>query len=192
MEAAVADDDDDHAGIPRDANGDPIFLILPPAMQAEYDRKLAACWAGWEATKDPAAPLEALILAHCYRQTTTNHFWLVEAACTLMLKRRTKGYITRHYNATIRWMRYAAVRDAERTGLSWDDAYEDAAQKLANTNARGEARTMRGAYDEVIGDLRAGRGALYFFTPKIPNLGGARTRKTASKTSKARARKTTP
>jgi len=53
---------DDHPGIPRDANGIPIWLRLPADMRAKYDRKLERCRARWRATRDPAFIIEALIL----------------------------------------------------------------------------------------------------------------------------------
>ena len=173
--AGESDDaDDDHRGIPRDAEGNPIYLILPPRIRAGYERKLAACRAGWEATQDPAAPMEALVLALVYRQPP--QLWFIEAACAVMSRRRTKGYVTRRYNATIRWMRFAAVRDAKRRGLTWEAAYDDAADELSWTAASAEPRTMKAAYDEVANDLRWGRQALYTYTPTIPKFGAAQTR----------------
>ena len=164
------DVDDGHAGIPRDANGDPLFLILPSAMRAEYERKLAACEAGWQATRDPAAVMEAMTLAACYRQPIQLSSWIIEAACAALGKRRTKGHMTRRYNATIRWMRYAAVRDAVRSGLNWDDAYVEAERTLAKTPAAADRLTMKDDYIRVARDLREGRSALYVYTPKIPRL----------------------
>jgi hypothetical protein len=64
-------------------------------------------------------------------------------------------------------MRYEAVRDAERAGLSWDAAYADAAKLLAGTRAAGQPRTMKADYIEVKADLNDGRGARYFI-PKMP------------------------
>ena len=165
----ASETDDDHPGIPHDADGNPIFLILPPDMQAEYDRKLEMCRAGWQATDDPAAPMEALVLAYCYRQPP--QFWFVEAACMVMSKRRTKRYMTRRYNATIKWMRYEQVRHAVREeGLHWPQAYRRAAERLAKTTAKAEWPSMKADYDEVARDIKQGRGALYVFMPKTPNF----------------------
>jgi hypothetical protein len=174
MPGDIDEADDDHRGIPRDAEGVPIYFILPPDIRPGYERKLAACRAGWEATRDPAAPMEALVWALCYRQPP--QLWFVEAACAVMLRRRTKGYVTRCINATIKWMRYVAVRDALSRGLTWLAAYDDASDKLARTAARAAAGTMKAAYDEVIRDLRGGRDALYTYTPKVPKFGAAQTR----------------
>jgi hypothetical protein len=174
MTGEIDEADDDHRGIPRDAEGNPVYLILPPDMRAEYERKLAACWAGWEATRDPAAPMEALVLALNYRQPPQLCF--VEAACAVMSKRRTKGYVTLRTNATKRWMRFVAVRAAKRRGVTWEAARGDASDEMARTAARGEARTMKADYDEVIRDLKEGRSALYTYTPKVPKFGAAQTR----------------
>src|SRR6516225_3239124 len=88
--AAMARDDDDHRGIPRDTNGDPIFLILPPGVKASYDELMAGCEAGWRATGNPAFIKEAMILVHLHRQPPP--LWLSEAVCTLADNRRAKGH----------------------------------------------------------------------------------------------------
>ena len=43
----ATDEIDDRLGIPRDSNGDPIFLVLPPAIQARYDRRMKRCERAW-------------------------------------------------------------------------------------------------------------------------------------------------
>ena len=160
-------DDDDHRGIPRDANGDPIFLILPPGVQASYDRRLAKCEAGWRATGDPAFVKEAMIWVHLHRQPPP--LWLSEAICALADNQRAarKSYITRLRSTAIKWMRFEAVRDAAvRRDVAWDgkdeSAYEDAAQRLAGIpGAAARASTMKADYIEVKADLDAGRGGRY-------------------------------
>ncbi len=174
----LCDTDDIHAVVPCDADGNPDFLIIPPGMQAEYDRTLAACRVGWQATGDPAALMEALVLSCLYRQPPP--LWLVEAACMVMSKRRTKRYMTRRYNATIKWMRYVAVRDAVGAGFQWQskhgqNAYERAAEQLAGTKAAAQSPSMKAHYDEVARDLKQGRSALYVYTPKIPKFEKAQT-----------------
>jgi hypothetical protein len=56
------DDVGDHPGIPRDADGVPIFLVLPPELRASYDKKMRRCERGWQTTRDPAFVGEAQIL----------------------------------------------------------------------------------------------------------------------------------
>lgn len=152
--------------IPLDGDGVPVFLILPPAVQATYDRWMKECEQGWLATDDPAFVIKALTHTYLYRQPP--RFWVTEAACTLATRHRTKGYATRAFNAAIRLTRYEVVRDAQRAGRSWDEAYEYAAEVLAPTRAAGESRTMKGAYLQVVGDLKRGRGGLYR-VPQMPN-----------------------
>jgi len=157
------DDQDDHRGIPRDANGDPIFLILPRGVKASFNEQMAGCEAGWHATGDPAFVKEAMILVHLHRQPPP--LWLSEAVCALADNRRAekKGYTTRVLNAAIKRMRFEAVRDAKRRdrGTTWESAYEDAVQRLAGTRAAGEASTMAADYKAVKADLDAGRGGRY-------------------------------
>jgi hypothetical protein len=157
--------DDNHEGVPRDADGVPIWFRLPPDIRAKYGRKLERCRVRWRATHDPAFVVEALILSLLHRQP--QELWLTEAACDLALKGRTKGYRTRAYNALKRLMRYRAVRDA-KPNRTWEEAYDRAAEDLAKTTAKGEPDTMRDDYFKVAKDLREGRGGLYGM-PKLPN-----------------------
>jgi hypothetical protein len=156
---------DPHRDIPKDANGDPIFLVLPDGVRAKYERKLAKCERGWRASGDPAFIAEAEIHAHLHRQPKP--LWHSEAVLELCAKRRTKGYATRVYNAAVRRMRYEAVREAERRGMTWNDAYEAAAEALHGTRAAGAASTMKDAYVEVAADFKNGRGGRYLW-PLIP------------------------
>jgi len=66
-------------------------------------------------------------------------------------------------------MRYQTVRDAKRSGLTWESAYDRAAEVLAETTARADRDTMKDSYAKVAKDLREGRGALYGM-PKSPNM----------------------
>jgi hypothetical protein len=162
--------DNGHSGIPLDADGVPIFFILPPELRAKYEKKLARCEAGWRATSDPLFVREALLLTYLHRQLSL--LWPIEPACDLIAGQRTKGDHTRAYNAAIRRMRYEAVRDArgggpKHGGLSWEKAYKRAAEVLAPTRAAAEPSTMKMHYNEVKSDLKNGRGGLYAL-PKIP------------------------
>jgi hypothetical protein len=167
------DTTDPHYGIPLAADGYPIFLILPPDVQVSYDRRMLRCKQGWQATGDPAFVIEASIHTYHFRQPPP--LWLIEAVCSLGVKRRTKAYITRAFRAAIRRMRYEAVRDAKRTRAvrdakrtrTWDEAYEHAAVVLAGTAGSGEAATMAADYKQVVADCKAGRGGLYI-SPDMP------------------------
>jgi hypothetical protein len=160
--------------IPHDAGRDPIFLMLK-GIRASYNRKLAACEAGWRATGDPLAVSEAMIYVHLHHQPPPR--WLTEAVVTLATKRRGKARAKRALEDAADSLRYQAVRDAQagrRAGdlknrkVTWEQAYGRAADVLAQTPARGSAFTMKRSYQKVKRDLQAGRGGRYF-TPKIPN-----------------------
>jgi len=160
----ATDEIDDRLGIPRDSNGDPIFLVLPPAIQARYDRRMKRCERAWQATRNPLAFAEATTWAYFYRQP--HPAWLHEASWVLAIKRQGKTHATRALNAAVFLQRYQAVRDAHyKDGLSWEDAYDRAAERSASTSWKAEARTMKAAYIRVKKDLKSGRGGLYF-TPK--------------------------
>jgi len=164
------DEVDGRSGIPCDANGVPIFFVLPPELRASYDKKLARCEAGWRATGDPAFAVEAIVLTHLHRQPPL--LWVTEAVCSLATKRRTKGYVTRAFNAGIRRMRYEAVRRAhgggpKRGGLTLEAAYQRAVENLAPTRAAGKSDSMEGGYKKVKRDLKQGRLGRYA-VPKMP------------------------
>jgi hypothetical protein len=172
------DEADDHFGVPRDADGVPVFFVLPAELQASYDKRMARCERGWQATGDPAFVSEAQILVHLHRQPPL--LWLSEAICMLAVKRRTKGHVTRAFNAAIRRMRYEAVRDAKHEGRTWHEAYEHAADVLASTRAAAELSTMESAYKQVKRDLKQGRFGLYAM-PKMSRekLGDVLSRKSS-------------
>jgi hypothetical protein len=166
------DPTDPHHGIPLAGDGNPIFFILPPGVQASYDRRMLRCKRGWKATGDPAFVIEALIHTYHFRQPPP--LWVTEAACSLGVKRRTKTYITRAFNAAIRWMRYEVVRNAKREVVrnakrtrTWEEAYARAAASLADTAAKGKAATMEADYKQVVADFKAGRSGLYI-PPRMP------------------------
>ncbi|OLB69080.1 MAG: hypothetical protein AUI16_29725 [Alphaproteobacteria bacterium 13_2_20CM_2_64_7] len=115
--AAKTNGRDPHRDIPKDANGDPIFFVMPDGVRASYERKLRQCEIGWLATDDPAFVTEAEILRHLHRQVSP--LWLTEANIALNAKRRTKGHAKRAIEAHIRWKRYDAVRTAKEHGLRW-------------------------------------------------------------------------
>jgi len=157
--------DDPHYNIPRDAKGDPIFFILPDDIRRSYARCMLSCEAGWRETGDPAFVAEAQTWTHYHRQPTPE--WLHEAVWVLALRRRGRVHAARAKAAAIRLMRYQVVCDAQRRGLTWEAAYDHAADVLKQTNAGGELDTMKAAYITVKADLRAGRHGLYS-TPKLP------------------------
>jgi hypothetical protein len=150
--------------IPRDAAGDPVFLILPPEVRESYDRKISTCEAGWRETGDPLFVAEAITLVTIHRQTIPA--WLDEAVYAVATSQRTKAHVRRAREAAAHLMRYMAVRDAKKIdGLTWDAASEHAAKVVAGTYAAAEAETCWSSYKSVLKDLRERRGGLYA-TPK--------------------------
>jgi hypothetical protein len=132
------------------------------------------CERGWQTTRDPAFVSEAQILACFHRQPLP--LWLTEVVCAWAAKRRTKGHVTRAFNAAIRRMRYEAVQRAygggpKRGGLPWRKAYARAAEVLAKTRAAGSPDSMKTDYVKVKRDLREGRFGLYAI-PKLPRKSG--------------------
>jgi hypothetical protein len=158
----------EYGHIPRDAEGDPVFLILPGALRAKYDRWMADCRAGWLETGDPWAVSSAHTMTVIYRQVSPD--WLDEAIYRLADKRRTKAHAKRAREAAVRLMRYMVVRDAHDVdGLSWDKAYERASDFWASFPvAAAEPDTMKKAYQAVKRDLKAGHNGRYF-TPQKQN-----------------------
>jgi len=162
--AAPMDEVNSHPGIPCDADGIPIFFVLPPSIKARYDEKMRRCEARWRATSDPAFVSEALRLTGWHRQPPAP--WVVEAACGPIAARRTKKHTTRAYNAAVRLRRYEAVRAARAGGLTWEEAYKCASEVLEQTPARGKWPSMKASYETVTRDLKQGRFAARYGIPK--------------------------
>ena len=134
-----------HRDIPKDANGDPVYFILPDDMRASYERKLRKCERGWQATSDPAFITEAEILRHLHRQVSP--LWLAEANIKLHAERRTKDHVKRAIEAGIRWMRYDTLRTAKEHGLHWLQHRAEAATRRAIEEKKRAA--------ELAGDAKA-------------------------------------
>jgi hypothetical protein len=149
-----------------DQVGDPVFLILTPGVQASYDRKMRNCEAGWQANGDPWSLAEATTLTTLYRQPIPQ--WVDDGVWTLACMRRTKAHAKRAREASIRFRRYLAVRDAHfRDNLSWEQACVHAAAVWAdNPDVAAPADRMWKSYKQVKDDLDEGRAGLYFY-PKL-------------------------
>jgi hypothetical protein len=162
---------DHHHDIPRDAEGDPVFLILPAPMRADYEKVMANCEAAWRAG-EPLAVAEAATCVHLYRQPIPK--WLEQAIVELAINQRTKQQAKHYTEAQLQLRRYMTVRDlkldinfsqetAKRIAdISWEEAYERAAEILAGTSAAGSAATMKADYQKVQRNLNAGHGGKYF------------------------------
>jgi hypothetical protein len=149
--AKAGDDDDDHRGIPHDAE------------TAQYTYGMTTCEEGWQATQDPAFIIDAQILAHRHRQPSPA--WLTDAITGLLIKLRAKSFTTNVASRALNLTRWKAVHDGHYgKGLSWEKAYEFAADELTETEAAGEPRTMKSSYQKVTRDIRAGRSDVYILS----------------------------
>jgi hypothetical protein len=157
--AGSQDGDDGHRGIPRDAEGNLAYLILPPERRAKYDRSLADCEESWLATHDPSFVIEALTSAYLYRQPPTE--WLLQAVIGLGTECRTKTFVDHARHSAAHLLRYETICTARREGLSWEKAYTHTAELLKETKASGKPETMKDSYRVVRADLKAGRAGKY-------------------------------
>jgi hypothetical protein len=154
---------DPHRNIPKDGNGDPLYLVLPDDLRARYERKLAACEAAWRETKDPFMFAEACSLAFYHRQPLPP--WLHEAAWAVAAGSRGKSHAKRALEAAVHLMRYLAVQEAKAKGVTWLEAYNHAAATAACAPEAAKA-----SYAMVKKDLRARRTGRYHTvkTPRHP------------------------
>jgi hypothetical protein len=137
-----------YGDVPRDAKGDPLYLIFVGCELANFERKMKSLEAGWRETGDPLIVQEATTLIRIYRQTLPP--WLDEAVFDLTNKIRTKAHAKRAYEAHVRFKRYRAVADGNKLDkLTWTEAYDQAARVLADTPAAGDPDTMRKSYAVV-------------------------------------------
>jgi hypothetical protein len=143
-----------HQWIPRDANGDPIFFVLPPKLQEQFDERLALCEAAWR-EGEPLAIAEAQTWTFIYRQPVKA--WLEQAVVELAMSRRTKTQAARIKAAGKRLIRYQRVRDLHEAGMTWDAAHARAGELLKCSDA-----TAKADYAAVKRDLKAGRYGKYF------------------------------
>jgi hypothetical protein len=168
--AKAGDDDDDHRGIPRDAEGIPTYLILPPEMRASYDRDMANCEARWLATRDLGWVREAVCHVHLHRQPPP--LWLSEAVVELTTEYRAKAHVERIQDSAVRMARYYAVREGIAKEVPWTDdkVFEYASERLKGTQAAGGISAVKKAYRSVRDDLKAGRIDRYNDEPKTPQM----------------------
>jgi hypothetical protein len=155
------------------AHDERVPLVLPPGVQASYDRKMQSCEAGWRETGDPWAVAEAHTLTVLHRQSPPA--WLDDAVWILAVNRRTATHAKGAHEAAIRFMRYEAVRDAhDLDGLSWDRACAHAVKVLAGTAAAAKFGRMWKSYKKVKRHLREGHGGRYFTPKQQQRRSGAR------------------
>ena len=82
-----------HRDIPKDENGDPIFLILPDGVRASYERKLRSAKAAWLATGDVGALRQAAVFIRTHRQPGPD--WFFDALVMLTTNLRSDRDVQR-------------------------------------------------------------------------------------------------
>ncbi len=178
------DNDAVYAGIPRDADGHPVYLILSEPIRTEFEEQMSICDAAWREWRDPLAISDATTRVHIFRQPIPA--WLERAIAELAHSRRTKAHAERRQEAVKQYIRYECVlkaklgalaskdwgkyawegADPSSAGILWDEAYAEASDRLKGTFAEGEPATMKAAYAKVRGDAKAGRFLKYGFHPR--------------------------
>jgi hypothetical protein len=132
-------EDDDHRGIPRDAAGDPIFLILPKGIQTKLDERLAACRLAWEQAHEPHALTEATTWLYYHRQPVPK--WLEEAIVTFVMGARS----------------IPGIYEPTAGHTSWEKTLEDVAEEQGCS-----AENVKARHKKVRRDLKARRPGGYF------------------------------
>jgi hypothetical protein len=150
---------DCHENIPKDANGDPIFLILPPGDRAKYEKRMASLKQAWAATEDPAYFREATTLQFIHRQPTPR--WLYEAGDAIAAGRRTRQHDEQYLDGQRHLRRYTTVRAFREAGYTEDAALDKAVEELARTGHAAARTTIKDSYDRIRRELQAGRYGRY-------------------------------
>jgi hypothetical protein len=166
--AAKKDRDAPHRDIPKDANGDPVFLILPAGVKADYERRDRNNKETWLATGNPGALRKAALDIKHFRQPQPD--WYVDAIVTILTNMISDRDVQRAKNNAMHSRRYQIVRDikadADAAGaeISIDEASERAADRFKTL---GSFADMRQSYFKVQRALKKGLGGA-FSTIHIP------------------------
>jgi hypothetical protein len=107
-------------------------------IDAKIDADLAALQRAWLQSNNDGYLFDALGLCHDRRLPA----WLFTALNGLLIARVPKG----EWRDRRRWQK---VREGRERGLTWDDAYAFASERLAGSDAQGTPRTMRWSYSKL-------------------------------------------
>ena len=134
-----------------------MLTLHPPAREADIARKLQAMRRAYEAASNADDRthnlLGALTLCGSFRPLP---HWLFEALHKLLAARLPQ-------EPNMHWARWLLVREGKRRREghsqtpSWEDAYEYASERLAETPWSGTPRTMKASYQIVQRDIRRRR-----------------------------------
>jgi hypothetical protein len=161
-------DRDPHRDIPKDANGDPIFFVLPDGVKASYERTLRSAKDAWCTTGDPGALRQAAVFIKHHRQPMPD--WFFDAIMTLTTNLRSDSDVQRANDNATHSQRYQVVRDqiadAATAGvkLAVDKASGRAADRFRTL---GSTEDLKRSYYKVKKALKQGLGAA-FNTIHIP------------------------
>ena len=100
---------------------------------------LASCREDWEETGDPQALASALFWVFLHRQLLP--VWLSEAAGAALIQRRGKEHVQQYEADARHRMRWWCVKRMHDNGAPWEEAYEQAADKLRETAVGGSAES---------------------------------------------------
>jgi hypothetical protein len=93
--------------------------------------------------------------------------WLAAALLTMLKLRPVQRRFWEPYKRRLtHYLRFAAVRNARKRGLTWEEAYAAASEALAQTDAFGSAATMKKSYRLVSRTGAARRGGYSLAPPK--------------------------
>jgi hypothetical protein len=167
--------DEQHRGIPRDADGNPFFLVLPDGDRVRYERWTARCEKAWTQTGDPRVLDEAQTLAWAYRQP--NPTWLRDALSTALANSRAPEHAERHRDAQMHFRRYRDVMDMMFNMVRGADGTFMRTPRFINTKGRPislqkafeavaderkeDWRMVSRSYYLVMANLENGHGGLY-------------------------------
>jgi hypothetical protein len=153
-----------HDNIPTDAEGVPIFFILPPSVKARYERDVdKGSKRTWLATGDPGALRKAAYDIKHHRQPMPD--WFFDAIVTILTNMRSSDDVKRAHFAFLHSRRYQVVRDrvakAADAGvkLSVDEASERASNALKGK--LGSTEDVKRSYYKVKKALNQGLGAAF-------------------------------
>jgi hypothetical protein len=183
------DDEEFYNRVPKDAKGDPIFLLLPEWDRKRFEERMSNCEIGWQATRDPRFVAEAITWVTNYRQPVPP--WLDVATYAVATGQLTDQHVQRASQRAAHLDRYMVVRDVKRFGYhrrknrkvvakfagdpdpapepeyelvqvsSWDEAYERAAEIT-----RTSFETCKKSYKKVRAYLLRHRNLGLYITPK--------------------------
>jgi hypothetical protein len=114
------------------------FEQLGAEIDAEIEADLEALHRAWKQSNSDRYLFDALGLCHHRRLPD----WLFTALNELLIARVPKG----EWRDRRRWQR---VREGRERGLTWDEAYAYASDRLAGSNAQGLPRTMKWSYQKL-------------------------------------------